>query len=892
MTQENDEARVVVCPTSHLDWDWNTTFAGYGQVGQPPGGSQYVASVDDVLTGAANLLTSDASFCFSLAEIGFLRAFAERNPGSLAQLLAVDPERLLLMGGGITSPDNLVCHGEVFVRNYLVGRAWLASVGFSGHVGPVAWLPDDFGHDPQLPIALAAMGLQYLGVSRVPGSPQPFAIQPQDGSPSVAQQLADGGLVFEWVAADGSQVLAHFMPDKYAPLADGTAKWAPFVEGFPDGWPLVGGQPLWLAPAGGDFVRAQWAGGDWVAFLQANPAPAGFTTEIGTFITFMAQAAPAAGATQAPLLAQNFYTGYFASRPRLKVLHHRAARLALAAEAISTLLRVASVCSSSTLDALDAAIWQAWEALVPSSHHDFVTGTSPDDVYLSEQLPLLELASELAESCLTAAVQRAAAWIAPGTASADEVAIAVFNPLGFARAGIAELPSAAAPRGVRAVTSGTTELPVQRLADGGLLFAVPELPSFGYDTVSLQRGPDPAPPAAPAAAGVVTLDNGIVSATIDRAQAWAITALTVAGQPLLPAGGHGNSIRVYNDSGNLYQFGNEPQYCPADFETFSDLNVAFEGQPGRWLEHGPVRWHFRAAITDAITGDFTLDYVLCAGADVLEVRLTGAAPAGGAAPSGTTVVSAFDLPAPVDGLPPTIAHGSAQHYNDRLANPCWPAPTFNATHDFILTAGGHGLAVFHAGVPAWAIEDGRLLGALLRNTPGGQRAAEGNDPAVHTQTFWLGAGSPPTSGRPLRTAQSASTQLIAAPTSGAQIAGTGVSLPATASLVRVTSGSPAIVRAARTQPGETITKQFAERVSFVVRVYAPDATAAGAAPVTLTFPSLSAQPDLGAVAVTALEEPAAGPAVTVAGNTVSFTPAAALTTLQVTVTRPTLDSGS
>src|SRR4051812_22535242 len=295
---------VVVCPTSHLDWDWLDTFGEYERVG-PPDANQYTGPTDSILTGVADLLASHRTFRFSLAEVGFLRAFVERHPHRLEQLL---DERLELMGGGITSPDNLICHGEVFIRNYLLGRAWLASVGLSANVGPVAWLPDDFGHDPQLPVVLAAMGLEYVGVSRVPGSIQPFATQPLDGGKSVAQQLMDEGLVFQWVASDGSQVLAHFMPDKYAAFwAGGSPTPWTFVDDFATGWPEVAGQPLLLVTAGGDFARARWKDGTWLTSLAHNQPPAGFAVELGTFDTFMRQAAPVVCARQEPLLAQNFY---------------------------------------------------------------------------------------------------------------------------------------------------------------------------------------------------------------------------------------------------------------------------------------------------------------------------------------------------------------------------------------------------------------------------------------------------------------------------------------------------------------------------------------------------------------------------------------------------------
>ncbi len=30
-----------------------------------------------------------------------------------------------MVGGGITSPENLIVHGEAFLRNYLIGLEWM-----------------------------------------------------------------------------------------------------------------------------------------------------------------------------------------------------------------------------------------------------------------------------------------------------------------------------------------------------------------------------------------------------------------------------------------------------------------------------------------------------------------------------------------------------------------------------------------------------------------------------------------------------------------------------------------------------------------------------------------------------------------------------------------------
>src|SRR3954470_23313908 len=97
----NNSEAMIVCPTSHLDWDWCSTFSQYEQLG-PQDGQPYDTATDIVLNGVADLLKSTPSFCFSLAEVGFLRAFVERYPEQLEALVAADSEHFLLMGGGIT----------------------------------------------------------------------------------------------------------------------------------------------------------------------------------------------------------------------------------------------------------------------------------------------------------------------------------------------------------------------------------------------------------------------------------------------------------------------------------------------------------------------------------------------------------------------------------------------------------------------------------------------------------------------------------------------------------------------------------------------------------------------------------------------------------------------
>jgi alpha-mannosidase len=196
---------MMICPTSHNDWDWQQTFGGYYNCSSNDFG------VHGILESVAAILqTNNADFRFSYAEVAFLRQFLNDEPAKTP--IFQNTAKFSLLGGGMTSPDNQVAHSEVFIRNYLIGREYLDSVGPVDNIFPVAWVPDDFGHSPQLPVLVEALGMSAIGLSRIPGSPQPPLCP--------SKQLADAnvrgnGTSFYWPGRDGSRVLTHFMPNTY-----------------------------------------------------------------------------------------------------------------------------------------------------------------------------------------------------------------------------------------------------------------------------------------------------------------------------------------------------------------------------------------------------------------------------------------------------------------------------------------------------------------------------------------------------------------------------------------------------------------------------------------------------------------------------------------------------
>jgi hypothetical protein len=54
------------------------------------------------------------------------------------------------------------------LRNYLTGLLWMRTENITW--SETVWLPDDFGHDSQLPVLLDALGAKAVGISRLPSS--------------------------------------------------------------------------------------------------------------------------------------------------------------------------------------------------------------------------------------------------------------------------------------------------------------------------------------------------------------------------------------------------------------------------------------------------------------------------------------------------------------------------------------------------------------------------------------------------------------------------------------------------------------------------------------------------------------------------------------------------
>ncbi len=164
---ENASSVLILGMDAHMDWDWLNTFQtlvfdgnqNYGDINR---------AVQLIINQAWKLMidnqTQGKAYMYSICEMGFVRAALELTPDLVTQFEKDNlKEQLSIEGGGITSPDNLLPHGEAFIRNYLVGLAWQQAT--LGLPSIYAYIPDDFGHDAELPVMLEAMGFIWGLVS-------------------------------------------------------------------------------------------------------------------------------------------------------------------------------------------------------------------------------------------------------------------------------------------------------------------------------------------------------------------------------------------------------------------------------------------------------------------------------------------------------------------------------------------------------------------------------------------------------------------------------------------------------------------------------------------------------------------------------------------------------
>ncbi|WP_433047690.1 glycoside hydrolase family 38 C-terminal domain-containing protein [Dactylosporangium sp. CS-033363] len=511
----------TVWMVSHFHYDpvWWTTQAAYTATWGAPGQAGGEFRGDFQRTGfelvRLHLETArlHPEYKFVLAELDYLKPYWDACPQDRAYIRRLLAEgRLELVGGTYNEPNTNLTLAETTIRNFRYGIGFQRDI--VGGDPRTAWQLDAFGHDPNFPGLAAAAGLDSSSWARGPfhqWGPMQTTFTPGErgwGDPSAMQFDAE----FEWLSPNGLGVLTHYMPAHYS------AGWhidaQPTLEAASESiyrlyllLKKVARTRNILLPVGTDYSPpAKWVVDihrDWNARYTWPRFVCGLPRE------FFAAVRAEAGSFSPQTRDMNpIYTGKDVSFIDTKQAQRHTEALLTDAEMVATLagLVVGSPFPHEQVD-------MAWRQLVFGAHHDGITGSESDQVYLdllTGWRQAHDLASSVLDSALTALVSRL-----PGGDGPPRVV--VFNPSSWDRTDIVHL--------------------------GDVSFLASDVPGVGYKTFEV-----PSPVAWSTVDGS-TIANETFRVSVDADRGGAVSSIVDLrnGRELLAAGRVGNELLVYEE---------------------------------------------------------------------------------------------------------------------------------------------------------------------------------------------------------------------------------------------------------------------------------------------------------------------------------------------------------
>ncbi len=591
---------------------------------------------------------NDPDYKFVMAEIDYLKPYFDAHPEDRADLLEfISSGRIEIVGGSYNEPNtNLTC-AESTIRNAVYGLVYQREV--LGAAPTTSWMLDAFGFDPSYPGLMAAAGLTESSWARGPF--HQWGPEKIHGGNRRMQFPAD----FEWLSPDGNGLLTSYMPNHYSAgwitqhAADlATAEKDAYGQ-FRSLAPVAATRNV-LLPVGGDHVvPSRWATAIhrdwnsryiWPRFLTALPRE--------FFAAIRAEKTATGGWFMPQTRDMNpVYPGKDVSYIDTKQAQREGEIALLDGERLATAAWLAG--ASYPIASLD----KAWRLLAYGAHHDAITGTEGDQVYLDllagwrEAYERGAAARSDAVAYLAGLADTAAAAGAepdPGGAGAQgrPRAVVVFNTLAWPRSGMVTASLEFAEREAAGLTitdpagatTGYLADGIARHGDGSLAaatltFRAADVPPLGYQTFVVRpvppRQPDPSGPQAGDPAGPeasawqpasgLMIENDAFTIRAGQADGGSLESIVDrrSGTELLA--GAGNELVIQEEYGTHPRWGEGPwMLC----------------QKGRWRgpadRHASVRAE-RCPVGTRLLTEYNFDELrvtqetlLWDGADVVEFR--------------------------------------------------------------------------------------------------------------------------------------------------------------------------------------------------------------------------------------------------------------------------------
>jgi alpha-mannosidase len=523
---------------SHFHYDpvWWNTQAAYTSVWteDPPGRCRQRHGFD-LVRAHLEMARREPEYKFVLAEVDYLKPYWDTHPEDRADLRRfIADGRIEVMGGAYNEPNTNLTSPETTIRNFVHGMGFQRDV--LGADPATAWQLDAFGHDPQFPGIAADAGLTSSSWARGPHHQWgPIA---GGGDPERMQFSSE----FEWIAPSGRGLLTHYMPAHYSAgwWMDSSATLEEAETATYELFATLKKVALTrnvLLPVGTDYtppnkwvtdIHRDWnARYTWPRFVCALPRE---------FFAAVRAELDARGIDASPQTRDMnpIYTGKDVSYIDTKQANRAAEEAVLDAERFAVF---AGLLGGATYP--QAALAKAWVQLAYGAHHDAITGSESDQVYLDlltgwrDAWELGRTARDNALALLSSAVDApVVVWNALAHKRSDVVTARLSRPIGA---------------GVRVVDCHGAELPVH-VEHGGrsVSWLARDVPSLGWQSYRLVS--------ADAAAGWEPLDGNDIAndhyqLRVDPSRGGGVSSLVeiASGRELIADGKVGNELAVYEE---------------------------------------------------------------------------------------------------------------------------------------------------------------------------------------------------------------------------------------------------------------------------------------------------------------------------------------------------------
>ncbi len=476
-----DELKIeAICPEGdwvcfigagyHADPVWWNTQRDYTEVGRLQGSG--VGSFIDLNRLYLSLLETDPDFACTIETVPVLHPTWLSDPECRNTIRKLIRERRLELIASYDEPQSTLVGCELLCRNIAYGAGFGRLISGVTPKGLAQW--DVFGHDPIWPALGRAAGLEWTTFCR--GLYHGGCLPPDENCIPTE---------FRWVSPDGSELMTHYMSRHYT--SGWEFSWASREEGelgvlkrF-DQLTIPAPTHNVLFPCYGDFAEPFEGMMDLVRWWNEKYLSPQLV--VGTqddYLTAVRESCESKRIWLPPISRD--------LNPAFSGCNLSFAETKQAQRLIESIIRDAEVwatCANLYGAAYPiAALDRAWRILNFNAHHDAVTGSESDQVYL-DLTALYREAHDLASEVRDRSMKAIARITRSPDGNGDKI-VGVFNSLGRSRGGTVAIPKEELPEDTHwsAVDDSGEAVPLVQHADGWE-FKSREVPALGWKTYRL-----------------------------------------------------------------------------------------------------------------------------------------------------------------------------------------------------------------------------------------------------------------------------------------------------------------------------------------------------------------------------------------------------------------------